>query len=196
MKLLTILRAALLALPALASIPALAAQAPYAQPDTGPHSMADFVDNYLNPTTAAVLDCNAGTTAPSTTDQPAAYQCWLNTSTTPRKVEIYDGTSWVVRGLLDTSGLRPERKCRLLAYPLERRLTDRRQTCLLLSLGPSLLSHSNRLAHACRLGLLSCSLLPGKRRREGLLCLQLGLRSLVVETCCLERHELPEGEQD
>jgi hypothetical protein len=105
MILLAILRVAFIAaLLALAPTAALAAQATYVMPVAGPHSMADLTTNYFNPAFAAILSCNSGATAPAVSGQPVVGQCWLNTSTTPRQIEIYDGSQWIIEGYLDTSG--------------------------------------------------------------------------------------------
>lgn len=105
MKLLTTIRALFAAaLLAFAPVPALASQATYAMPTAGPHSMADLTTNYFNPAFAAILSCNSGATAPAVSGQPATFECWINTSTTPRQIEIYDGSQWLVEGYIDTSG--------------------------------------------------------------------------------------------
>jgi hypothetical protein len=93
------------ALLALSFVPAaMAAQATYTMPSTGPMSLGTFVADYLNPALGAALSCNAGSSAPSVSGQPATYQCWIDTSTTPKSIKIYDTASWVVTGYLDTSG--------------------------------------------------------------------------------------------
>jgi hypothetical protein len=100
MKLLKLLAAALFAL---APTTVIAAQFTYAQPTSGPQTMASFSTG-LNSTLAAILSNNSGTTAPAVTGQPAAFQWWVDTSTTPRVLKLYDGTSWLSVGTIDATG--------------------------------------------------------------------------------------------
>jgi hypothetical protein len=92
---------------ALSSAPVLATQANLVQPIVGPHSMADLNTNYLNPALAALASNNAGSTAPANGpgSVPYTYQWWLNTSTSPPQLEIWDGASWDVVGGLTGSGV-------------------------------------------------------------------------------------------
>ncbi len=93
------------ALFALASIPAaLGAQATYSTPTTGPMSFGTFVSSYLNPALAAVLSNNSGTTAPAVSGQPGAYQWWVDTSSSPKLLKIYDGSNWLTLASIDASG--------------------------------------------------------------------------------------------
>lgn len=43
------------------------------------------------------------TTSVGTPANPAEGQCWLNTSASPAQYEIYDGSTWVLTGYLDTT---------------------------------------------------------------------------------------------
>lgn len=99
-KLRSALAAALLLL---APVSVQAAQFTYTQPTTGPQTMSSWAAG-VNSTLGAVLSCNSGATAPAVTGQPSTYQCWVDTSTTPRVFKFYDGASWVATGTLDTSG--------------------------------------------------------------------------------------------
>ncbi|MDR3495361.1 MAG: hypothetical protein P4L82_12240 [Ancalomicrobiaceae bacterium] len=57
----------------------------------------------INAALAAIVSHNSGATAPSAT-APTEGQFWLDTSTTPRTLRIYDGIQWVAMGTLDDSG--------------------------------------------------------------------------------------------
>jgi hypothetical protein len=73
-------------------------------PTTGTVSGLQLTTNYNN-AFSAIQSCNSGSTAP-TNDQsggPVKGQCWLNTGTTPRSVNIYDGTNWLIVGWMDDS---------------------------------------------------------------------------------------------
>ena len=65
-------------------------------PTSGPHTMADFVTNYLNPALQSLQSCNNGASAPTngTGGSPKLGQCWLNTSASPNLMEVYDGSNW------------------------------------------------------------------------------------------------------
>lgn len=47
-----------------------------------------------------ILGMFAGVSAPSS---PSQYQLWANTATTPTTVNVFDGSSWVALGFLDTA---------------------------------------------------------------------------------------------
>ncbi len=84
--------------------PARANQSNTWSPTTGTVSGLQLTSNYNN-AFSALQSCNSGATAP-TNDQTAAAvkgQCWLNTSTTPNTVQMYDGASWTTLGWLDTT---------------------------------------------------------------------------------------------
>jgi hypothetical protein len=90
----------------LALSPARAAeQASFELPNTGPHSMADLVDNYFNPAFRALASCSWGSSAPANGPgaAPISYQCWIDTTSNPRIYKIYDGASWVTVGKLNTT---------------------------------------------------------------------------------------------
>lgn len=101
MRLIRSLLAAFLLLTLGGAPAALAAQATYAMPTTGPLSFGDFVNLKLNPALSAIISSNSGATAPAVSGQPGAYQTWMDTSGTPRVLRIYDGTNWAPIGLLD-----------------------------------------------------------------------------------------------
>lgn len=73
-------------------------------PTTGTVSGLQLTTNYNN-AFSAIQSCNSGASAPMNDQTAAAVkgQCWLNTSTTPNTVEMYDGTNWITLGWLDTS---------------------------------------------------------------------------------------------
>ena len=100
MKLLKLLAAALFALVPTA---VYAAQNTYTMPTTGPLSMSSYSAD-VNSALAAILSNNSGASAPWVTGQPNTYQWWVDTSTTPRVLKLYDGASWVAVGKLDLSG--------------------------------------------------------------------------------------------
>lgn len=86
--------------------PAFAAnQASIVTPTSGPMSAATFTGTYLNPALLAIFTCNWGPTAPfnGPAGAPATYQMWCNTTSNPTVVQMYDGTSWVSLGTLNTS---------------------------------------------------------------------------------------------
>ncbi len=86
--------------------PARAAeQSSYVMPVTGPMSMAVFAGTHLNPALRALASCHNGSSAPAngTSGAPLAYQCWVDTTANPSLYKIYDGTSWVTLGSLNTS---------------------------------------------------------------------------------------------
>jgi hypothetical protein len=87
-------------------VPARAAQPTIAQPDSGPLSMQAFVDGSLNPTLLAMTGCWSGPTAPANGpgSAPVAFQCWMNTSTTPPTLEMFGGSgNWSELGTLGTA---------------------------------------------------------------------------------------------
>lgn len=93
---------ALIALALLA--PAAANQSNTWSPTTGTVSGLQLTTNYNN-AFSAIQSCNSGNSAPANDQTAAAVkgQCWLNTSTTPNTVEMYDGASWATVGWLDTT---------------------------------------------------------------------------------------------
>lgn len=84
--------------------PAQANQSNTWSPTTGTVSGLQLTTNYNN-AFSAVQSCNSGASAPANDQTAAAVtgQCWLNTSTTPNTVEMYDGASWTTVGWLDTT---------------------------------------------------------------------------------------------
>lgn len=95
----------LVAVLALVAGPTLADQSSIVQPTTGPHSAADLATNYLNPALRALLSNSSGSSAPANgpSGAPMQWQTWLDTSTTPATWRMYDGSSWVAIGTVDTS---------------------------------------------------------------------------------------------
>jgi hypothetical protein len=81
--------------------PAAASQSGCVVPTTGPSTFGTVVSTYLNPCFAALLSNSSGATAPAS---PTTYQLWVDTSTTPKTVKIYDGASWLALATVDTSG--------------------------------------------------------------------------------------------
>lgn len=98
-------RAALLLALLIPSVPALAAQGSGCLPTTGTVSGLTLVQD-INAAIAALISTNSGNSAPSTdcTAVPIKGQLWLDTSTTPRTVRIYDGASWLAVGTVDDVG--------------------------------------------------------------------------------------------
>lgn len=92
-------------LAALLATGASASQGTGCLPTTGTITGLSFVQA-LNAAMAAVISSNSGSTAPATdcTGVPVKGQHWLDTSTTPHLLKIYDGTNWLVKGAMDTSG--------------------------------------------------------------------------------------------
>lgn len=84
--------------------PVQAAQATCTMPITGPSTFGDFLNNSMNPCLAAILGNSSGGTAPAVTGQPATYQWWLDTSTNPDVLKIYDGASWLSIATVDVTG--------------------------------------------------------------------------------------------
>lgn len=80
-------------------------QANFLLPDAGPHSMADLVDNFINPALRAIASCHWGAGSPTNgpSGSPILFQCWANTTTNPVLIERWDGAQWVVEGALNTS---------------------------------------------------------------------------------------------
>jgi hypothetical protein len=71
---------------------------PPATPTTGTVTGLNLSTN-INNAFAALQSMNSGGTAPSS---PTLGQLWLNTSTSPNTVALYDGTNWNSVGWLDT----------------------------------------------------------------------------------------------
>lgn len=84
--------------------PLRAEQGSTVTPVVGPHTMADYAAD-VNAALLAILSCNSGSSAPANGVGGGAthYQCWADTTTNPVVVKMYDGTSWVIIGKLDTS---------------------------------------------------------------------------------------------
>ena len=97
--------AALLASTTLAGAPAFASQAAIPQPVAGPHSMADLNTNYLNPALQSILSHNSGATSPTNGpgSAPMQYEMWMDTSTSPPTLRMYDGASWDAIGIINLS---------------------------------------------------------------------------------------------
>lgn len=71
-------------------------------PTTGTVTGLQLTTNFNN-AFSAIQSCNSGNTAP-VNDQTAAAvkgQCWLDTSTTPNQVKMFDGTNWLILGWMD-----------------------------------------------------------------------------------------------
>lgn len=73
-------------------------------PTTGTLPGLPMVNDY-NGAFNALATCNSGSSAPANTQSgsPVAGQCWLDTSTSKYKIKVFDGTSWLVKAVLDTS---------------------------------------------------------------------------------------------
>lgn len=102
-------RAALRALMMLCVIviaPAFAEQASIVQPTSGSHTMYDLNQNYLNPALRSLLGNSSGSAAPANGpgDLPLLYQWWVDSSTTPPALRMYDGAQWPALATLDASG--------------------------------------------------------------------------------------------
>jgi microcystin-dependent protein len=99
------LRTILLALLALGAGPALASQGTGCMPTTGTVSGLTLSQN-INAAVAALISSNSGASAPATDCTAIAItgQVWLDTSATPARLKVYDGTSWLPIGSLDASG--------------------------------------------------------------------------------------------
>lgn len=95
---------ALAAVLALGISPALAAQNTLITPGS-PLTMAGLA-TFLNNAFQSVATNYSGATPPAVCAGGTActYQFWLDTSTSPRVLRIYDATNWVSIGSLDTSG--------------------------------------------------------------------------------------------
>ena len=70
-------------------------------PTTGPSSLSALISGFVNPALAALLTNNSGLSAPSS---PSLFQFWLNTTASPRQLEMWDGTSWLVILTIDPTG--------------------------------------------------------------------------------------------
>jgi hypothetical protein len=103
MKLFRSLAAALAIVSMLFASYASADQSPLFSPNTGTVSGLTLTNNY-NSAVNALASCNSGASSPINTlgATPVAGQCWLNTSSTKNKVTMFDGTSWITLGTLDT----------------------------------------------------------------------------------------------
>lgn len=80
------------------------AQANTQVPTTGPLSPAAFAGD-INGALLALLSQNSGNAAPSNGPggSPTLGQCWIDTTANPNVFKVYDGTSWVVIGSLNTT---------------------------------------------------------------------------------------------
>lgn len=76
----------------------------YVAPTSGPMNMAAFV-GYLNPALRAIAACHNGSSAPANgpSSAPLAYQCWVDTTANPSLYKMYDGTSWITLGSINTT---------------------------------------------------------------------------------------------
>lgn len=83
---------------------ALADQSTLQSPTTGTVSGLQLTNNY-NSALNALNTCNSGSSAPTNqlSGSPSAGNCWLNTSTTPNTISVYDGTSWLAAGYVDAT---------------------------------------------------------------------------------------------
>src|SRR6266567_361560 len=90
-----------LAFAALSSL-ASAGQAPLFSPTVSPVAGLALTNNY-NSAIDAVNTCNSGGSAPTNqlSGVPSEGNCWLDTSSTPHKLRVYDGTSWLIIAYLD-----------------------------------------------------------------------------------------------
>lgn len=92
---------ALLAISVLCS-PALATQTSLVTP--GPPLPMTSLATFLNNAFLTIAGCSSGSSAPApVSSAPITYQCWVDTTTNPRVMKIYDGTSWITIGNIDTS---------------------------------------------------------------------------------------------
>jgi hypothetical protein len=84
--------------------PAQAAQNTVVMPTAGPQTMAQVM-TILNAGLLTFGTNFSGTSAPAVGPSSAAmtYQWWLDTSTSPKVLRIYDGANWVSIGSLDTT---------------------------------------------------------------------------------------------
>src|SRR5947209_16831818 len=100
----TLLRAALF-LALLIPIPALAAQGSLCLPTTGTVSGLTFVQD-VNAGFAALVSANSGASAPANPcgAVPVAGQPWLDTSSVPAHLRIYDNANWLDEGAVDAVG--------------------------------------------------------------------------------------------
>lgn len=84
--------------------PALASQSNLYSPTTGIVSGLALTLNY-NAAFASLASSNSGASAPTNTQSGVPYlgMWWLNTSTTPPTLSLYDGASWLAVGSVDTA---------------------------------------------------------------------------------------------
>lgn len=89
---------------ALLSTPAAADQSSIVTPTAGPKTATEYA-TAVNAALLAIMSCNSGNSAPSNGvgGLPTPYQCWADTTTNPAVLKMYDGTSWVTFGKLNTS---------------------------------------------------------------------------------------------
>jgi len=101
-----VLKRAFAALVALACAigPSSADQSALSLPTTGTLSGLSLVGD-VNAAVNALASCNSGASAPTNTlaGAPIEGQCWINTSATRHKLEIYDGGAWLVVATYDSS---------------------------------------------------------------------------------------------
>ena len=100
---------ALLAVALLAPVPAIAAQGSLCMPTSGTVSGLTLA-NDINAALAALASSNSGSSAPANPcgSAPVAGQIWLDGSTSPATVRIYDGTgsNWLAIGTVDATNHR------------------------------------------------------------------------------------------
>lgn len=77
-------------------------QATTVMPTTGPLSMASYSAD-VNSGLAALLTKFSGSAAPSTDGVPDTYQWWVDTGFTPARLKIYDGSTWPIVGMVDST---------------------------------------------------------------------------------------------
>ncbi len=77
----------------------------FVMPIVGPKTMAEY-SGLLNDALKSINEAHAGTTAPANgpVGAPWTYQLWADTTSNPTVLKMYEGTSWVVIGAMDTSG--------------------------------------------------------------------------------------------
>ncbi len=99
----TMIRLLLLAFSIVVDVPARADQSTLVTPGA-PLTMAGLA-TFLNNAHATIATNYSGATPPAVCvgGAPCAYQFWLDTSTSPRVLRIYDSSTWVGVGSLDTS---------------------------------------------------------------------------------------------
>jgi len=89
---------------ALCALPSVASQNGLSSPTTGTVTGLALTNSY-NSALDSLNTCNSGASAPTNqlSGSPSLGNCWINTSTSPITMNIYDGTQWVTIGYLDAS---------------------------------------------------------------------------------------------